>query len=332
MPTITGKSLATELCKKFPEATTMSLARRLYAEHPLKFANLSSARKSVCSCRGTNGKKQGTITAPRAKCKLPWVPSCPPSKAELWTPVVLDSPSRVLSLSDIHVPFHDKRALTSAVSYAKKRHNPNVLLLNGDMMDFYTISRYDKSPSITTLKKEVEAGKKCLEWLRHEFPKARFIYKLGNHEDRWNLFFWRRAPELFEIKQCEIDTVLEFEKHGIERVDDQMVMAGELPILHGHELGKSGLGNPVNPARGAFLRAHHSVLVGHLHQTSSHADTNLFHKETMCWSQGCLCELSPKYARVNRWNHGFAYVDVSRSGNYNLQNYRIGCDYKVRSA
>lgn len=44
---------------------------------------------------------------------------------------------------------------------------------------------------------------------------------------------------------------------------------------------------------------------------------------TTTWSTGCLCGMHPEYARINDWNHGFAFVKVAENGNYKVANLRI---------
>jgi hypothetical protein len=85
-------------------------------------------------------------------------------------------------------------------------------------------------------------------------------------------------------------------------------------------------------ARGAFLRTLSTILVGHGHRTSGHAESNLWHEEVFCWSQGCLCDMNPEYARVNRWNWGFATVDISKGGEFGVENMRISSDGTVRTS
>jgi hypothetical protein len=58
----------------------------------------------------------------------------------------------------------------------------------------------------------------------------------------------------------------------------------------------------------------------------------MWHKETFCWSTGCLCDLTPDYSRVNRWNHGFAVVEVDEAGSFNVDNLRISKKGEIRSS
>jgi len=287
----------------------------------------------VREIRGASGERNRKwATQPKAKGSSGKSPQMPPSLAEPWEPFDLGSGVKVAILSDTHIPYHSEIAFSSAVK-TLKAHAPNIVLINGDFADFYKISRWQQDPGKRRFSEERKLVIDGLTWLRSEFgKKCRIVYKLGNHEERWNAFVWNRAPEIYDLPQVQIDGLLEFESNGIELVTDQrMVLAGKLAIAHGHELGR-GIFSPVNPARGAFLRTHHTIMVGHSHQTSGHADTNLWHEETFVWSTGCLCDLTPEYARVNRWNHGFAFIDVSKDGQFNVVNYRINKAGEVRTA
>lgn len=328
-----GRILAEELCAKYPDAPNLGLAKRLYKENPECFASLEAARAYIRTIRGAIGKgKRHIATQPRAQGKAGQPPRMPKSYADPWTPFDLGNRIKVGVISDTHIPYHSETAFAAAVETLKAR-KPNVLLINGDFADFYQISRWQKNPSRRRFSEERKEIINALAWLRAEFGKScRIVYKLGNHEERWNHFIANRAPEIYDIPFAQIETLLDFDRYGIELVDDQrMVLAGKLAIAHGHELGK-GISSPVNPARGAFLRTHHTILVGHSHQTSGHADTNLWHDETFVWSTGCLCDLTPEYARINRWNHGFAFVEVASDNSFDVHNMRVSKAGNVRAA
>lgn len=328
-----GRMHAEALCKKYPEHSNLGLAKKLRTDFPECFSSVDNARSIVRIIRGAMGKTaRPNATQPKKKGKAGEVPKMPPSLAEPWTPFDLGNGIRVAVISDTHIPYHSEIAFNAAVQDLKTR-KPDVLLINGDFADFYKISRWQQNPGKRKFNEERKLVIDGLTWLRSEFgKKCRIVYKLGNHEERWNHFVWNRAPEVYDVPQMQIDSLLEFEKNGIELVEEQrMILAGKLAIAHGHELGR-GIFSPVNPARGAFLRTHHTILVGHSHQTSGHADTNLWHEETFVWSTGCLCDLVPEYARVNRWNHGFAEVEVFKDGQFNVTNFRINKAGDVRTA
>jgi len=90
----------------------------------------------------------------------------------------------------------------------------------------------------------------------------------------------------------------------------------KLNVIHGHEFNNGGMvSNPVNPARGYFLRGSGVHVIGsHYHQSSQHSQKNLEQNVTSTWSTGCLCDLHPDYRPANSWNHGFAIVTVAPGG------------------
>lgn len=255
----------------------------------------------------------------------------PPSHAEPWTPHVLEVAGAVGIMSDVHVPYHSETAVMAAVQFLKTQQLAG-LLLNGDIADFYAISRYMKDPKRRDFKGELAAVREFIGWMRHEFPGIPIVLKAGNHEERWTHWLYQHAPEISDEPMMSLTAWLKLGDHDITLVEDQRpVMLGKLPVLHGHELPK-GLASPVNVARGAFLRTLSTVLVGHSHRTSNHAESDMWHKETACWSTGCLCDLRPEYAVINRWNHGFAVATVHQGGAFDVNNYRVMGDGSVRSA
>jgi predicted phosphodiesterase len=298
------------------------LGRKLYNENPELFPSQDAAYQAVRHKRGVHGKKNSVIAKFKKDSKgVGFIYTMPASQETDWLPFEL-STSRNLILSDVHIPYHNEAALSAAVEHGKKL-KPDCVILNGDTADFYSISRFLTDPKKRNLKNEVENVRHFLGWLRGQFPKARIIYKLGNHDERWANFIWIKAAELWDFEELQIEQVLDFENFGIEIVKDQkIIQIGKLSVLHGHEFPK-GLTNAVNPARGNFLRGLESSLAGHLHRTSEHTETSMAGKIISCWSTGCLCGLNPGYSRINKTNHGFAFVELFGEGQFNVNNFRI---------
>jgi predicted phosphodiesterase len=316
---------AQRLVKEYPDTDSMKLARRLSKEFTM---TINSARCMIRYYRGAHGKarrRHRVVVRPLGKSGQK--PKCPPSQCKPWEPFVCNG-KRILILSDIHIPYHDETAINGAVEWGKKQR-PDTVILNGDTIDFYQLSRFLKDPRKRSAKGEIDLTKDFLGFLVDQFPKAKLIYKKGNHDERWDHYLWNHAPELCDFENVQLRTILEFDRLGIEMIEDQRpITCGKLPVFHGHELPK-GMTNPVNMARGAYLRMADTVLVGHGHRTSSHSEPNWKHEEVATWSTGCLCGLNPEYSRINKWNHGFAFVEVSSSGEFGLQNLRIS-EGKVR--
>jgi hypothetical protein len=326
-------AMAKALCKKHPDAPARTLAKRL-AKEANGAITVDQARKRICRQFGVNGKdhrKRVPAVAARAPRQAGEVRTMPKSMAEPWTPHTMKVVGAVGILSDVHVPYHSEIAVAAAVGFLRDQ-NLAGLLLNGDIADFYAISRYMKDPKQRDFKGELEAVRDFIAYLRQEFPDIPMIYKLGNHEERWQHWLWQHAAEISDDPRMSLCAWLDLEKHGITLVENQRpIMLGQLPVFHGHELPR-GMAAPVNVARGVWMRMKGTGLVGHHHRTSNHAESDWRHRETANWSVGCLCDLTPEYSRVNAWNWGAAMVNVHENGTFDVHNYRIMGDGTVRSA
>lgn len=300
----------------------------VYKAHPLVFATENAAALAVRRARGSQGKRSRkirvdkTLYAKSPKVNDAWA-DFPKGIIEVpWVPVEVECPMRCLVLSDVHIPFHDDRALAAAIKYGKDQ-KADTILLNGDIADCHEISRFLKSPERRRFVDEIEAVRKFFAALRKDFPKAKIIFKLGNHEERWEHFLYLKAPEIVGVEEFRFEKVFHLEDYNIQCVKDrQEIRLGRLSVMHGHEW-PGGISSPVNPARTLYLKAAVNSLAGHLHRTSQHSEANLRGEITSTWSTGCLCDLRPMYARLNKWNHGFAFVTVDKNGVFDVQNLRV---------
>jgi predicted phosphodiesterase len=262
--------------------------------------NLEKIRSAVRYRLGKNGEQS------RNNAKEIIERTTPPKMPKTWNrdlPPYDLSPGLWLLLYDIHVPFHEPRAIEAAIQYGQAQKVDGVLL-PGDSQDCAAVSFW---PSIRRrdFDGEVELFIDMLDLLLYEFKGKRFVYKPGNHEYRLPRYYAAKAPELIGMPLLAMEHVLGFEHRGIEFLDyNQKVMAGKLPIIHGHET-KSTSG--VNPARGLFLKTFSWAMCGHFHRTSEHTSTNIRDEYLTTWSVGCLCNLKPEYNPFgNSWNHGVA--------------------------
>lgn len=238
-----------------------------------------------------------------------------------WGPVQLDGATKVLVLPDIHIPYHDRDALATSLAYGVE-HSVDTVLINGDCGDFYQLSRFNKDPRMRHWVSEIKMIREFLKALRSLFRKARIVYKLGNHDERYEVFLQQNCAELIGLDKFEIGNVLDLEKHGVELVRDKRpIRVAELNIVHGHEY-RFAISNPVNAARGLFLRTKAYSMCSHFHQKSEHSENNIEGKSIATWSTGCLCDLHPAYMPLNNWSHGFAFVEVSGS-KFHVSNHKI---------
>ena len=322
--------LVRRLIRRFPDHPARSLARKI-VEETGGALTLEQARSRVRTSLGQNGEHaRPSARTVRPARKPGQGVEMPKSQAQPWAPYGMGVVGKIGILSDIHVPYHDDVALRAAVDHLHE-HKIDSLLLNGDFADFYSVSRHEKNPKYRNFLAEVEQVQQLLRWLRDQFPDIKIVAKTGNHEERWEKWLFQHAPELSASPLMGLANWLALKEVDIELVQDKrIVLAGNLPILHGHEKG-NGISSPVNQARGAYMRLHHTVLEGHGHRTSIHSEPDMMGKETVCFSTGCLCDLRPAYAPLNKWNHGGAVVTVRESGEFDVENFRIAAG-KVRTS
>jgi len=226
----------------------------------------------------------------------------------------------VLIISDIHFPFHSVSALTCALKYGLEQ-KVNTIIINGDLIDFYALSRFEKDKRLRNLQNEIDMTRDFLVKLRELFPDAHIYYKLGNHDVRWDRYIKEHAGEFEGMDEFMLDNILHLPQLRMTTIADKnLIQLGKLTIIHGHELYGSG---GVNPARALYLKAGCSALMSHVHRTSEHTDRNLKDEVTGAWSIGCLSELRPNYNAGAKYNHGFGHIIVERDSTFHVNNIKI---------
>jgi len=305
------------------EMPTLKLARIMYAENNLTFKNVEDARLVLRYIEGKHGpenRKFKTIIQMPERPKNPY--NLPDSDETDFIPYEIKGHKRVAILSDIHVPYHNIASITAALDYLKKS-KPDALLLNGDTIDCHRLSRFIKDPKKRNFKLELDTFKALFDVFEKEL-NCKIYFKLGNHEERYEHFLYEKAGELVGIEEFEFQNIIKARARGIEVIADKRPMKlNNLWGIHGHEY-VGGISAPVNPARGLFLKSKVSCFQGHNHQTSEHTEPTLSGKMVTTWSLGCLSELHPAYMPLNKWNHGFAEVDLDANGeDFEFKNKRI---------
>ncbi len=319
------KEIIEQYVRKFPDTPNLTLAKKIMKDKPELFTSVDNIRRTIRVLKGASGEKDmkyaiDDLKENRDDKKNPF--KLPESDYKEWSMFYIPkSIKKLLILSDVHLPYHDLEALNTSIQKGVDEQVDGILL-NGDLIDFHTLSRFIKDPSARSFWDEIELTREFLQTLRNIFPNAHIYYKIGNHEERWENYMRIKAPEILDCKDFKLDVILRLAELGIHYIDDKRIIDYiGLLILHGHEF----FGAPsqaVNPARGLFLKSYTSSMMGHLHKTSEHTEYTLKGDIKTTWSLGCLCGLNPEYARINKWNHGFAIVD-NESGIFRVKNYRI---------
>lgn len=302
---------------------TLKLARIMYKYENLTFKDVEDCRDVL---RAIEGKKKNkgykeTHSFPE-RPKNPY--NLPESYQEKREPLRLPTTcNNILLISDLHIPYHDIDAVTIALEYGIK-HEINTIVINGDLLDLHKISRFQSDPNKRSIKQEFDATKQFLRVLRQLFPNVEIYWIKGNHCSRMEKYLLQKAQEIWDDPYFHLEERLRLNEERIHLVDDKvLVKAGKLNITHGHHIFK-GIFTPVSPARGAWVKAKQNIIVGHLHRSSHHVETDINGETTASWSLGCLCEKFPDYQPlVSNSQHGFAHVLVEPNGDFSVKNYTI---------
>ena len=281
------------------EMPTLKLARIMYNENKLTFKDVEDARSALREIEGKHGKSKRYVVSHSyvERSKNPY--NLPKSEETDATPYFITGVKRLGILTDIHIPYHNIEALSLAIKYLKDQ-KVDCLLLNGDAIDCHKLSRYIKDPKKRDFAYELDTFKTVFDVLKKELD-CRIIFKIGNHEARYENFLIEKAHELKGISEFEFENILKARAEGITVVKSkQLIIANNLAILHGHEL-TGGSFSPVNIARGLYNKVKVDALQGHNHQTSTNIEPNLHGEVVRTHSIGCLCELHPEYMPINRW-------------------------------
>ena len=327
MKTSFKSDIARNYIKRFTKTASLTLAKKMYIENIDIFKDVEDARSSIRYVRGLTGDKKREIKnkelfVEKFSLGNPYkLPKSHAKKAHTFT--LPTQYNNVLIISDLHIPYHDVTALSIAIAYGKEK-GINCIFINGDLLDFFQISRFMKIKRKRSVAQELETAREILDILNKEFPNIPIIFLKGNHDNRLEHYLAEKAPELLDCEEFKLEELLEAKKRNVLVLEDNvLVKVGKLTITHGHLLLR-GFFAPVNAARGTFLRAKASTLISHVHKVSMHTETTINQKTIVTYSTGCLCELNPEYSPfANNYSHGFAHVTTKANGHYKVRNIQI---------
>lgn len=144
----------------------------------------------------------------------------------------------IIVASDIHIPFQDQLAVKAFLTYCAKKQ-PEAIVLNGDVLDMFMLSRFTKGEGRNPLE-EITECRQLLETLRALCPNALIYYVIGNHETRLERYVLNKAPELASLVE-DVFSILKVQDFKI-RGCASLTVNDNLVFKHGTLLGnKSGL-------------------------------------------------------------------------------------------
>jgi predicted MPP superfamily phosphohydrolase len=178
----------------------------------------------------------------------------------------------VLTISDMHVPYHHPDAL-AFLKALKKKYKPTTVICLGDMLDFHNISFHDSDPELFSAGDELKEARKHIKTIEKLFPEMVIVG--SNHGDLpLRKLFAAGLPKEFLKSYNEI--------YGVGKkwkfVDDYSFQG----VYYCHGISKSGI-------KLAAQRAQ-SCVQGHYH-TDFRIDY-ISNPKNLLWSMqiGCLID------------------------------------------
>lgn len=290
----------------------------LQSRHPDLFKSVEDARDVVRAVLGAAGKRGRTSVMPNLKEDFALMEQ-PIVECDKAPYIVPKQYKRALVLSDIHSRFYDRQALETAIDYGLKK-NADICIINGDLLDFYGQSKFDKNPLILAqFLSERDFAIDLLELLQKYFGKV--VYKKGNHDIRRERYIQLKMAEIPEAEGLlSISDYVFFNGSTVDVVEDYNIIEfGKLNILHGHEY----YGGGIHVAYTRLNKAMDNILSGHSHVTQTSLKKTIKDEFYGSWTTGCLCDLSPRYNPYNNWTNGFAFVERDDKGEFIVENKQI---------
>lgn len=226
-----------------------------------------------------------------------------------------ETPKLELFITDCHYPVDDPQVTNLELQVAKA-FKPDILWLNGDVMDFKQVSRFRVNPrEKLSLGEDIKYGRKRLSAFRDILPNARIFIKEGNHDRRFQHYVWDHAEELTGIEDLNLQALLRLQECDIEWIPaSQKSKIGDLFHLHGDEVPTGS----TFPARGMLTKVNVNTIFGHYHRFSVAHSNTLSGKTHVCHSIGCTQTLNVDFDFNPQWQQGFALIEYTKSGLFHI--------------
>jgi hypothetical protein len=214
-------------------------------------------------------------------------------------------PKTIAVIGDLQIPYHDADILGLTEDFLIEIQ-PDFLVYNGDVFDFYALSDFDKNPNrINRMQDEINIARAILRRHKMILPKAKKKFTLGNHEDRLRRFLWTRARELATLDCLTVEELFKLKEYDIELIAyEQGLMVNDIfLIIHGNIASvHSGY-----TAKRMFERHGGCGITNHCHRGGSFYKRDRFGVWGW-WENFCLCHLNPDWIKNPNWVQGFSLV------------------------
>lgn len=225
----------------------------------------------------------------------------------------MNKDNKILIIPDLHCPYNDKRAFNLMLK-ASADFNPNTVVILGDWIDNYSISKYTKNPQRDRfLRWEVAEANKALDKVDTYFPQSIKIFLAGNHEERLERYISDKAPELFGLVDTKKLLKLQERKYtyypygGYHKI-------GKLYFTHGDIVRE-------NVTQAMLDKYEKSIVFGHTHRMEQTIKVNVLGEGHLGITSGWLGSMKKiDYIKTfSNWQLGFSTAVVMPNGNFFTQ-------------
>lgn len=208
--------------------------------------------------------------------------------------------------SDCH--YHPGEPSTAHKAFVKliKKMKPEIIVMNGDVFDGATISRYPavgfESVKPPTVKEELEAVSDRLADIVQVAGNARKVWTIGNHDMRYEARLTQAAPEYEGVQGFALRDHFPEWMHCMS-----LMVNGNIMLKHRYHGG-------IHAAYNNTLKAGISIVTGHLHRLQA-AIWSDYNGSRFGIDTGTLAEIHGdhmSYGEDNPKNHasGFAVLSI----------------------
>ncbi len=240
-----------------------------------------------------------------------------------------EKPLKAVVISDHHAPHHERTFHRLFLDYLAEEQ-PDIIDVNGDLLDFSTISRHREIESHSSPVNDcLQAGFEILADYRSVCPDATIRYKRGNHSERLRSYLMDNARALHgvtaaneELPALSLQRLLRLDELHVEYIDVEWEQAktklsSKLTARHGFTTAKNGAVAILDRLSGSTVQGHdHRLWMAFRTEHTGEVDEPL--RTRMAMSAGCACEIPGGlgYAVDPDWINAFGAFEIYPDGDF----------------
>jgi len=208
-------------------------------------------------------------------------------------------------LGDTHNPYQDNETLANVEQFLEEIQ-PNYLVYNGDLNDFYQVSVFDKDPSrLGSLQSDLDVTTRMFERHSNMLPNTKKLFVEGTHEHRWFKYLRLHAPALANLDGTSVTELYKLKEFDITYVpfEQGVLINGVFLLLHGDIISS----HSSYTAKRHYEKHGGSGMCNHTHRGGSFYKRDRFGIWGW-WENFCLCNLNPDWIQNPDWQQGFSLI------------------------